>query len=495
MNGITSARVRVMATALSSLAISCQSPLPKGAVVEVPRAPSSTPKQGEGARAPKPCEPHARSIVGISAGERFSCALSKMGTVVCWGSNEDGELGHGDTAPRGKALNTVPSIDLGRVRVTSLASAGAHTCILAMDGRVACWGSNLGGSLGIGKLGISFNRGDEPHEMGEFLTFVDLGKNRTATAIAVGSGHVCAVLDNRALKCWGTNGSGELGQGDQENRGQLAENMGDALLPVELGTNRTVRKVSVGQRHTCAILDDDSLKCWGNNEFGQLGLGDTKARGGKPGEMGDALPTVDLGSGRTAREVAASSQHTCALLDDYTIKCWGANFSACLGQGDSVQRGDNPGEMGDRLRPVDLGTPMHPVGIVACGFRTCSIFENYSLKCWGGNSFGVLGLGDTKDRGNKRVQMGSRLPFVDVGTNRTVRALAAGSLHTCALIDDGSVKCWGFGEGGVLGYGGTENRGDAPNEMGDALPALEFIPECDVPPELHSVDPVFPRSE
>lgn len=116
-----------------------------------------------------------------------------------------------------------------------------------------------------------------------------------------------------------------------------------------------VRDVAAGGAHTCALHDNGTVRCWGDNRFGQLGQGDTKSRGGNPGEMGDALPPIDLGTGRTATAIAAGQSRTCALLDDHSVKCWGDNADGALGLGDAVNRGDGPGQMGDDLPAIDLG--------------------------------------------------------------------------------------------------------------------------------------------
>jgi alpha-tubulin suppressor-like RCC1 family protein len=126
------------------------------------------------------------------------------------------------------------------------------------------------------------------------------------------------------------------------------------MLPINLGSGRTARSMTVGSEHVCAILDNGDLKCWGNNLFGQLGLGDKAPRGNKDGQMGDALPAVPLGTGRSARQVVAGAYHTCALLDDGTVKCWGSNTYGELGQGDTIFRGNAPGQMGDSLHSINL---------------------------------------------------------------------------------------------------------------------------------------------
>jgi alpha-tubulin suppressor-like RCC1 family protein len=131
--------------------------------------------------------------------------------------------------------------------------------------------------------------------------------------------------------------------------------MGDALPSVDLGTGRSVIAIAAGAYHACAMLDTRQVKCWGWNAWAPLGLGDTNHRGDQPGEMGNALPTVDLGVGRSAKTIAAGLDQSCAMLDTDQMKCWGWNKYGQLGLGDTNDRGDVPGEMGDALHPVDVG--------------------------------------------------------------------------------------------------------------------------------------------
>ena len=167
---------------------------------------------------------------------------------------------------------------------------------------------------------------------------------------------VCAILDNHDLKCWGYNAYGQLGYGDTNNRGDAANEMGNYLKAVDLGSDRYALLAAPGYQHTCALLDDSSVKCWGYNGHGNLGLGHTTQLGDGAGEMGDSLPTVDVGSSRYAVSIGASHYHTCVLLDDGSIKCWGYNPYGNLGYGHASNLGDGAGEMGDSLLAVDLGS-------------------------------------------------------------------------------------------------------------------------------------------
>jgi alpha-tubulin suppressor-like RCC1 family protein/fibronectin type 3 domain-containing protein len=416
--------------------------------------------------------------LALAAGSFRSCARLDNGTVKCWGYNLNGELGLGDTANRGDQAgemgDSLPTVSLGTGRTaTALAPGGAYTCALLDNGTVKCWGHNGVGQLG---LGDTAHRGDGPGEMGDSLPTVSLGTGRTATALAAGSGHTCARLDNGSVKCWGANSSGQLGLGDTAHRGDQAGEMGESLPTVSLGTGRTATALAPGGEHTCALLDNGTVKCWGNSFYGQLGLGDQAQRGDGPGEMGDSLPTVSLGSGRTATALAAGNfHHTCALLDNGTVKCWGYNFNGELGLGDTAHRGDGPGEMGDSLPTVSLGTGRTATALAVGSFHSCARLDNGSVKCWGWNLYGQLGLGDKGNRGDGAAEMGDSLPAVSLGTGRTVTALAAGGYHNCARLDNGSVKCWGYNSSGQLGLGYTSNNwGDEPGEMGDNLPTVSL---------------------
>ena len=175
-------------------------------------------------------------------------------------------------------------------------------------------------------------------------------------SITTGSGQSCAILSHGGVKCWGANSNGEWGLGDTNTRGVNPGEMGNNLPAVDLGTGRTATAITAGQRHTCALLDNATVKCWGRNHPGQLGLGDTNDRGDNPAEMGDNLPAIDLGTGRTATAITAGASHTCALLDNATLKCWGSSEQGQLGQGNEFTRGDNANEMGNNLPAIDLGT-------------------------------------------------------------------------------------------------------------------------------------------
>ncbi len=428
------------------------------------------------------------SVTQVEAARGHTCALLEGGRLKCWGWNNSGQLGLGDTDVRGdepgEMGNVLPAIDLGSGRTaTQIVANGdfatlpisgffiniGHSCALLDNGSVKCWGNNAFGQLGQGHTRAL---GDSTTDRVATVPAIELGSSRTATQLAVGGSHSCALLDNGSVKCWGSNTYGRLGLGDTNTRGDRPGEMGNALPAIDLGSGQTATQIAAGVSHSCALLDNGSVKCWGRNGAGQLGLGDTDTRGDD--ESGDAIPAVDLGSSRTATQIAVGSSLSCALLDNGSIKCWGINTSGQLGLGDTDHRGDGPGEMGNALPAIDLGSSRTATQIAVGGFHSCALLDNGSVKCWGNNLASQLGLGDADALGDGPGEMGNALPAIGLGSGRTAAQIAAGGFHSCALLDNGRVKCWGSNGAGELGLGDTNTRGDEPNDMGDNLPFVDL---------------------
>lgn len=394
------------------------------------------------------------------------------GALLSWGASIYGARGVPD--PIGVSATTPAELSIGG-RASSVAVGTDHTCALLDDGRVQCWGRNDRGQLG---LGDTENRGDEVGEMGAALPFVDLGDGVAAIAITCGGSYSCALLGTGGVKCWGNNAAGQLGQGDTEDRGDEPGEMGDALPVIDLGTSRSVVEIDAGYRHMCVLFDDGQVKCWGSSSSTYaLGRSDLSNIGDEPGQMGAALPYVNLGTNAVVETITAGGYHTCVVLKGGGLKCWGQGSTTepcesepCeyprprydggrLGYGDLETRGADP-QMGDNLPFVDLGRDASVVAVDAGFLHTCALLVGGGLKCWGAGEHNKLGLDINGDLGDEPGEMGDALPFVDLGTDRTVQMLGASVLVTCAVLDDGGVKCWGSSE-----YG---------NEMGDALPYIDL---------------------
>ena len=340
------------------------------------------------------------AYVAIAAGNSHTCALTTSGGVKCWGANWSGQLGDGTWASWDTPVDV---IGLGS-GVRAIAAGGSHTCALTAGGSVKCWGSNGSGQLGDGTTMWR-------------ATPVDVsGLGSGVVAIAAGGWHTCALTMGGGVKCWGWNYYGQLGDGTTTDR----------TTPVDVsGLGSGVVAIAAGNDHTCALTAGGGVKCWGLNGSGQLGDGTTTNRN---------MPVDVSGLGSGVSAIAAGDRHTCALTAGGGVKCWGSNLYGQLGDGTTTSRN----------MPVDVsGFASGVVAIAAGGFHTCALTAGGGVKCWGGNWYGQLGDGTTR----------SRTTPMDVAELWSgVSATAAGESHTCAIRAAG-VKCWGANLYGQLGDG------------------------------------------
>lgn len=415
-------------------------------------------------------------LVRITAGKYHTCVLWNDGILKCWGKNDSGELGLGDVAARGLTADTMgrklAPVNLGNGARTQVVGAGGYrTCAILVGGAVKCWGYNAIGGLGQPD---DENRGDSPETIGDALAPVDLGTGAVATDLGVGDFSSCALLQNGSVKCWGSNLGGELGYGDDFQRGgapsDYAKPLGNDLPAVDVGLSGTVKigmtSADVSQS-SCAISNTAVLKCWGGNQYGQLGLGDTNNRGDNLDEMGGQLPELQIGG--PAAFVAPGRDAVCVGLGSGQMRCWGNGEFGKLGQGNV----DNHGADGTNLPMVNLGTSAKIVS-AAMYEHVCGVFDDRTVRCWGRNTKGQLGLGDLVNRGDAPNQMGTKLPAVDFGGDDTPLEAAVGEDHTCVRFASNKVKCWGDNAEGQLGYGDNRARGNTSATMGSSLPYLDL---------------------
>jgi alpha-tubulin suppressor-like RCC1 family protein len=357
------------------------------------------------------------------------------------------------------------------INIQYLSSGTGFNCVLFVDGKVKCWGHGAFGVLGSGNTN---DIGDTPSEMGTNLQYLDFGTGVTIAELSCGSFQSCVRINTaNTIKCWGANGFGHLGYGDTNNRGDTLGEMGNNLLTINLGNSLTATKIRNGYLHQCVILNTGAIKCWGSNGSGQLGLGDTNTRGISSSEMGDNLLTLSLGTSRTIVElyIGSYSSHNCVKLNGNKLKCWGDNSFGQLGYGDTNNRGDISGEMGDSLLEVQLGTSKTVNSVTLGGYHTCVVLnEDNTLRCFGKNDYGQLGIENTNFIGDGLNEMNTFLNAANLGTNRYATMLSSGETFTCTVLDDGNLKCFGKGEGGQLGLGDKVNRGGSSGSMGDFLP-------------------------
>jgi alpha-tubulin suppressor-like RCC1 family protein len=345
-------------------------------------------------------------VAAIVAGASHTCALTAGGGVKCWGDNWYGQLGDGTTTDRTTPVD-VSGLSSG---VAAIAAGAWHTCALTVGGGVKCWGYNYYGQLGDGTT----TDGHTPVDVS--------GLTSDVAAIAAGTSHTCALTSGGGVKCWGHNGSGQLGDGTWTQR----------TTPVDVsGPTSGVVAIAAGDSHTCALTAGGGVKCWGANWAGQLGDGTTTWRN-------TPVEVSGLSSGVAA--IAAGAWHTCALTAGGGVQCWGYNSNGQLGNR----------KFGYRAIPVDVsGLANGAVRIAAGDSHTCALTAGGGVKCWGYNYYGQLGDGTTTWRNT---------PVEVSGLTSGVTAIATGGYHTCALTVGGGVKCWGYNYSGQLGDGTTTQR-------------------------------------
>jgi len=409
----------------------------------------------------------------LDAGYYHTCAVVAAGNVRCWGMGVNGQLGYGSTADIGD--NEVPGsagpVSLGSGRTATQVGAGeSRSCALLDNGTIRCWGSG-----GFGGLGYASTEDVGDNESVASKGPVNLGSGHTAKVISVGNQATCAIRDDDKLLCWGQAGDGALGYANENSVGDN-ETPG-SIGPVNVGTGRTVKAVSTGGAFTCAILDNGAVRCWGLNDAGQLGYGNTATYplsiGDDPGEEPANFGPVDLG-GLKATAIATGSKHACVILEGGSVKCWGEGTQGKLGYGNTNNIGDN--ETPAAVGAVNLGGHA-AVAITAADQHSCALLDDGSVRCWGGGFAGRTGLGTTDAVGD---QMGEVPLQVTIGQKAT--AISAGAFHTCARRADNSVICWGQASQGKLGYGSAVTADIGDNEAANSGGAINLGPAPPPPP-------------
>ena len=400
--------------------------------------------------------------VQIAAGGSHVCALRATGAVQCWGTNGSGELGTSNATP-----STVPAAVVTgfTAAVAQISASESGTCARQTDGKVYCWGANTWGQVGdgttttrlrptnpaIGVLDASWvsSRGTSACALGVTGQVMCWGSNMSgnlgdgtvtnrstpvvvlnvnyAYQVSTGLFDTCALTGNHAVWCWGDNGYGMI---SRRSAASGAVQTPTALLDLGAITGDTI---SVGTSHAC-VINSSSAQCWYNNSYGQLGDGSTADSGSSP--VNASLPS-------NAAEVIAGGNedgaYSCARLTTGAVYCWGVN--------DVGQIGD--GSITTRLTPVAV-TGLTTVTQIALGqSHACALRANGSVVCWGANAFGQVGDGTTT----------GRRTFVQVsGLTSGVVEIRAGGYHTCARLATGAIRCWGRNANGQLGDGTTTNR-------------------------------------
>jgi alpha-tubulin suppressor-like RCC1 family protein len=411
-------------------------------------------------RAPRLCR-DARSVLLVAL------------AAICCAPGDRPHAAQAPSAPPTTPPASAAPAPLQRPRIVQIACGDWSTCALLDDGTARCWGT-----LYMPMYGDAVDPA-QAHS----ATPVAVAGLRGATAIALGTGYVCAIAGGAVL-CWGNNGSGQLGDGTTKTRyapapvpgvegatalalapehacglrgggtvtcwgasshGALGRAAGDArYVPAPVEGLRGAVAIGAGHEHTCAVIDDGSVRCWGANRHGEIGDGSTAERP-SPTPVRGLAGAVEIALGGASEvpvERRLSSASTCARLGDGTVSCWGDNRMGQLGDGTTIEQ----------HRPTLIGDLRGVLQIASGTGFTCARLGDGTVSCWGDNRAGQLGDGTTT----------RRLRPTPVPGLRGVVEIAARGFHTCARTEDGRVLCWGSNRRGELGDGSSTREQATP---------------------------------
>ena len=381
----------------------------------------------------------------VDGGDEYVCAVSNTGGVKCWGRGYLGRLGN-NASSNTDAPDDVDVVGGDNDNNTALSgivqvsTGGTHSCALTFEGHVVCWGYGLSGRLG--------NDGTAQKEHPVYVVASNGRSNllNSIVQIDAGSLHTCALTSAGGVKCWGTGNTGQLGYNGNANK--------DA--PVNVVTSNTDSKrlssivqISAGGTHTCALTSGGNVKCWGENDYGQLGndclssCTDERAPVDVVASGTDSTPLSGI------IQVSAGNDHTCALTSTGSVVCWGRGSNGQLGNGD-VDNKDAPVDV-----TITGTTALTGIASIASGdFHSCALKSAGGVVCWGGGGNGRLGDGNNTQQTRP----------VDVLTSAqdnpalaSITQIGPGNAHSCAVTTAGGVTCWGAGGWGQLGNDGTSS--------------------------------------
>ena len=375
-----------------------------------------------GCAAQSPAGPGLSAVTPmVAAGGGHTCMLSARGRLQCWGANNSGQVGIGESNPT--QILTLPSTIPGFGDVDQTADISLiidqvvtgmwHTCVRTRSKAVWCWGWNGQGQLGDDSLISRPKPSAVPGLSG-------------VRALAAGAGHTCAITGG-AVSCWGYNSFGQLGNGTNLNQPS----------PVAVSGISIATMIVAGRNHTCALVSG-GVQCWGSNQYGQLGDGSTTS-------SSSPVAVTGLSSGVVA--ITSGGDHSCALLSGGSVKCWGRNQVGQLGNGTVTYQ---------QTTAVAVSGITTATQIAAGYWHTCALLKDGTVDCWGYSLHGEIGSGQNAN---------SNTPLAVTGVSGA-SAISTGWWHSCANLASGQLLCWGRNESGQLGDGTNTTRNSAGNVVG-----------------------------
>lgn len=371
--------------------------------------------------------------IELSAGQSQTCAVSADGRVQCWGNRY--LLG----SPSAVEQNSSTPVTVQLTGRTSHVSVGFnHACAVDGDGAVWCWGRSSTGSLGEDGTTVA-------------ATPVRVENLARATKVSSGAFHVCALMTDRTVSCWGLGSSGQLGNGD----------LSDSVVPVPVSGLGGVTDIAAGSFHTCAVVNDGSARCWGSGTNGQLGQGQLTSSASPVLVTGltNATSIAAGGSVSSGVDEISNPAHSCAILADQTVRCWGSGVRGQLGDGNRLDSSVPVTVVSGGGVTAALGSV---VKISTGPDHSCAVFANGRAVCWGGDYTCQLGIGvhqradstagapvTVEEIGVDGIHSGALLGIDSIAVGGVM--YDRGQAHTCSLMKNGVVRCWGKNISGEIG--------------------------------------------
>jgi hypothetical protein len=375
----------------------------------------------------------------ISLGSQHTCAISLDDKAYCWGFNGSGQLGNGNTGTDSTTPVAVSTSGaLAGKAILRISVGNSHSCVLASDNQVYCWGSNSYGELGNGNTGTISN-------VPVTISMSGVLSGKTIKQISARQSNTCVIASDDKAYCWGGNSYGQLGNGTTGT----SSNVPVTVSAGGVLSGKSISNIAVGDYHVCVISFDGQVFCWGNNNSGQLGNGITGTNSNVP----VAVSMSGVLAGKTVRSVSAGTYYTCAIASDSQAYCWGSNSNGQLGNNNITVDSNTP--VAVTTSGVFSGKTI--LSLMTGGDYGCAIASDSQAYCWGSNMFGQIG-------NNGNTSTAYAVPVaVDVAgplAGETLSFIATGHGHSCAISTKNQFFCWGRNNFGQLGAGssGTDSK-------------------------------------
>ena len=365
----------------------------------------------------------------LSSGNYHSCGIASNNNAYCWGLNTNGQLGNNSTAQSKIPTAITMSGELSGLTIKSISVGDSHTCAITSNNQAYCWGLNTNGQLGNGSTTQNLTP--------VAVTRTGSLSGLTLRQISTGNSHTCAIASNNQIYCWGNNASGQLGNNSTaQSTSPVAVDISGALNGLD------VKSISVSNNFSCATTSNDKAYCWGLNTNGQLGNNSTTQS-----NVPVQIYTSGALSGLTVSAIATGGSHTCVIASNKLAYCWGLNANGQLGNNSTTQSSvpvavyTTSGPLSSlNVRSISAGASF------SCAIASNSSGTNSQAYCWGLAINGQLGNNSTTQ---------SNIP-VNVTTSGltnglTAKAITGSGNSTCIIASDNQSYCWGLGSNGQLG--------------------------------------------